>query len=374
VVTIVSRMNVGGPSVLLKHLIDGLVTNGIDHVLITGKCMPNEIDFLESNSIPGRIIRINRVSRSIGIIKEIIAFVELTSTIRELKPDIVHTHMSKAGLLGRLATRIASPNTQIVHTYHGHLLYGYFNTFKVNLFMMTEKILARISDRLIAVSNQVKIDLSNHGLGSPEKWIVIPPGIPPLARTNNEDARKVLNLPIEKVVIAWIGRFEDVKDPLLAIKSFEIATKANSNRFLLVMAGDGVLRKECQSYVAQNNLNVLFLGWVLDVAQLLNACDFLFLSSKNEGMPIVLLEAASIGKPALSTRVGAIEDFIAQGITGELTSRSAQEIALMIERFDIPENLTFMGLNAHALYEQHFSLNRYILNHLNLYSLLVQPH
>ena len=366
--SVISRMNVGGPAVLLSELMNKLPDHSIDHILITGICEANEIDFLANHVVNSEVIYIPSLGRSISPINDLKGFFTLINIIRSLKPDVVHTHTSKAGLLGRLATFLASPKTPIIHTYHGHLLYGYFSPIFVRALVLLEKILGLVSDRLIGVSQQIMNDLKFQGIGSKGKWLVIHPGISEPTFISKADARAKLSISTETFAITWIGRFTEIKNPLLAIQAIEKLNANSLTSITLFMAGDGELLEKCRDYVSSKKLPVIFLGWVDNPAILISASDLLLISSKNEGLPVVLVEAAIQGVPALATNVGGIADFINDGETGWLGIETADDIARLIQLIlRNLENYQYVSSNVKKLADSEYSLKQFISKHVAIY-------
>jgi glycosyltransferase involved in cell wall biosynthesis len=366
-------MNVGGPATLLAEFSNQLNPDEFEHVLITGRCEGNEIDYLDSHSINCQVIYIDGVSRSILPTKDLISFVKLTLLLFQLKPNIVHTHTSKAGVLGRLAALIATPRAKRIHTFHGHLIYGYFSKFISNLIISLEIFLAKISHALIAVSESVASELKDKGVGNSTRWEVIHPGVSGDTGLKLDNAREIMNLPADKFILSWIGRFTEIKDPFLAVNSLSRVNPEILSDLLLVMAGDGELRAECEAHARSLHLPILFLGWTDKVQELLSASNLLLMTSKNEGLPVVMIEAAAKNVPTISTNVGGVGDFISNGINGSLTSQKSEDIARVLE--DIIENpslLETMGSRAKELMLREFSSTNYLAKHVELYKDLLK--
>lgn len=368
VVSIISRMNVGGPAVLLSELVEKLPPSEFEHILITGRCLPNEIDFLATHPFPGEIVFLESLRRTILPIGDLKSFFRLIALIRKLKPDLIHTHTSKAGFLGRIAARIGHPKTKVVHTFHGHLLYGYFNKSMRFQIIQFERFLSKLSNVLIGVTRQVRDELLGVGIGTTNKWRVIYPGISQYKTLDNSDFREKLAIDDETLVVSWIGRFTDIKSPLLALESFKSACASSRQKLLLVMVGEGELFEQSKKYARDNSLNVRFMGWSSHVREILASTDLLVMSSKNEGMPIVILEAAASGCPTISTNVGGVSEFITDSKTGWLVAPTALDLtAGILEATESLENLRAVGKNAKANFLQNFTLEKYVEDHLALY-------
>jgi glycosyltransferase involved in cell wall biosynthesis len=366
VVTIVSRMNLGGPAVLLADLANGLDQEKFSHTLITGHCETNEIDYLADNPVKGNVIYISKMARSVFVLNEIRAFYEIYKVLRREKPDVVHTHMSKAGVLGRFAARLASRKVRIVHTYHGHLLYGYFNRPQITLVIWVERLLARITNNLIAITEQVRLDLMAVKIGEGLQWKVIRLGIEIERRHERIEARQALGVSDHEFLILWIGRFEEIKNPQLALATFEILNRMQNFKF--VMLGGGSMLSECKEIASSKQLGIIFPGWERDIYKYLPAADLFILTSRNEGLGMVILEAATQLVPTLATNVGGVSEFISEGETGFFAESDPQDFANKIASLKTkPAELERVGTNARAYVERNFSVEKFIHNHESLY-------
>ena len=367
IVTVISRMNVGGPAILIAELIGGLPREEFEHTLITGRCESNEIDFLQQNNLDTRVVYLEKIQRTILPINDFLAIFHLIRLLNKIKPDVIHTHTSKAGVIGRIAARIAAPKAKVIHTYHGHLLYGYFSNFKTSLIVLLEKFLSNFTNILVAVTQQVKSDLLRVGIGSKNEWSVIRPGLRKPNTLDKSLAKKQLGLAEGEFTIAWIGRFTNIKDPMSALYAVESMTNIFPNKVRLIMAGEGELIDQCRNYVISKNLPVSFLGWITDINPLLSAADLLLMSSKNEGMPVVIVEAALRGVPTLSTDVGGVREFIHENETGYLVDSPARIGEVLVKIATNISDLQKISRNAKELAESEFSYDQFIENHLKLY-------
>jgi len=213
IMQVVARMNVGGPAVIVAELMRGLDPVRFQVLLVTGNCAEDEADYLleVAQDIPA--IRINSLGRSVSLLGDIKSFFRMLRLIREFKPHIIHTHTAKAGVLGRVASLIAYPPTKRIHTFHGHLLHGYFASWKTNLVIFIEKALASVSTALIAIGNQVKDDLLSVKVGKLEKYSVIFPGLGELETQSKTSARNELGIEHNKTYIVFVGRITQIKRP-----------------------------------------------------------------------------------------------------------------------------------------------------------------
>ena len=356
-------MNVGGPAVLLAEVASGLESQGIKHTIITGRCLHNEVDYLELHPREIDLIRLNKISRSVFLIDDLMGFFELVRVLRRLDPDIVHTHTSKAGVLGRIAARVGTPKAKVVHTFHGHLLYGYFSPWKLRLIVQTEKVLAKISDVLVAVSNPVNRDLVNAGIGVKNRWEVIHPAV-----SLNENHSQKNSMRDGKLHITWIGRFAEVKNPMLAIEAFSVLPESLRKQIDFTMVGDGDFKEITVKESKRLGLEIIFTGWHPNPIEILKDSDLLLMTSKNEGLPVGMLEAASVGVPTLSTDVGGVTDFITDGQTGWLTPSDAHSLATRLSAIlENKSNRQAVGNRAHDRILTQFSIESYVQKHIELY-------
>ena len=370
--TIISRMNIGGPAVLIAELINNFPENEFEHTLITGRCTQNERDFLENLALCGSTIYLENLNRKIFLLDDLRTFIQLCKILRVGRPDLVHTHTSKAGVIGRLATRLASPNTKIVHTFHGHLLYGYFPRWKRALVILVEKVLSRITDSYVSVATNVERDLREVGIGNHRPWVVIEPGVELHRSAEKEILGNGLQHLENYFTITWIGRFTDIKNPLLAVESYAKMLSNFNGSTRMIMAGAGELLEDAKILASNLNLNIEFLGWIEDVAPLLSVSDVLLMTSKNEGMPVVIVEAASLGVPTLSTSVGGVGEFIADGQTGWLVNQDQEEIGLqLLKIYGDKDLLSRVRLNVLDLARKRFSVFNFVEKHLQLYRKLL---
>ena len=179
------------------------------------------------------------------------------STLRRIKPDVIHTHTAKAGVIGRLTALIAAPKAKRVHTFHGHLLHGYFSKWKTKVVIFIEKMLAYITNTILTVGNKVKDDLLNAGIGKETKMKVTFPGLLVESSTNPLEIRKSLNLSKDEIILIFVGRLTHIKRPDRLINAYRMASNLTLNMTLLIV-GDGELKSDCE--VQSVGLNIRFLG------------------------------------------------------------------------------------------------------------------
>jgi glycosyltransferase involved in cell wall biosynthesis len=372
VVHLIARMNVGGPAILLSSLVQGLNDDGFNSHLVTGYCEENEVDYLEANGLQLDEIRIKGLGRSVSPLADLKALFSVMRTLRKLKPDIVHTHTAKAGVIGRVTALIAVPRAKRVHTFHGHLLQGYFSKGKTRLVVLLERSLAKITHLILTVGSQVAKDLQDAGIGNPAKMKITYPGIKVTYGSHAEETRNSLDLSGDEVVLIYVGRLTQIKRVDRLIEAFKLAQRDCSNVTLLIV-GDGELKEELQA--KSYGLKVKFLGWRTDVYELMSASDVAILTSDNEGMPITLIEAAFMGLPSVTTNVGSASEVVLNATTGYVTTKDTAVIAEKIKQLVISESLRAKFGEAAKLHAQEkFSVNSMLTFHKETYkSLLNRP-
>lgn len=367
VMQIIARMNVGGPAVIVADLMRGLDSTRFDQVLVTGYCDENEADYLETVATDVDAIRVGGLGRSISPKADLRAFFSLVAMIRRERPDVIHTHTAKAGVLGRLATLLSGSKALRVHTFHGHLLHGYFAGWKVRLVIAIEKFLATKTDVLIAVGNQVKDDLLAAGIGRADQYKVFFPGLPTPAAIDQQAARVALGLDASAIYCTFVGRLTQIKRPDRLLDAAAACVARDLNLHFLV-AGEGELFESSKARALRENLPVTFLGWRSDIDQLFAASDMAILTSDNEGIPLTLIQAAFAGIPIVATKVGSIADIVVDGETGFLTSLQAGAMASALSALVTDEDLRFeLGSLGKAHAQRYFSLEKSLADHSSLY-------
>ena len=363
VMRIIARMNVGGPAVQVTGLMRGFNKVEFDQRLYTGFCSMNEADYLKLVAVDVKARRINGLGRRVNLLGDLTAFVTLFREMREFNPDIIHTHTAKAGFLGRLAAIIAAPRSIRIHTFHGHLLNGYFEPSKQFLVVMAEKILALLTDQLLAVGDKVRLDLLNAGIGSQKKFELMPPGFTLKTLPDKIESRSAYDLNVDRIQCAIIGRITKIKRPdrFLDVVS-EIKKRGVAIDFF--MAGDGELLESCRKRIAKEDLPVKVLGWQTNIESVLAAADIIVLTSDNEGTPLSLIQAGMAGLPVVTTRVGSVSEIVLDGVTGLITSSDVQEIADALQKLAKSHELrTQMGASAQEFTLANFGVKRLVNDH-----------
>lgn len=328
VVRVITRLNIGGPAIqallLTRALADRWPT-----MLLAGAAGETE------GELSDRRVPVHRVPlvRPVHPVKDVSAIRIVTDLLRATKPRVVHTHMAKAGFVGRIAARRADLTIRTVHTFHGHVLEGYFPPPMQRSFIAIERMLAKRTDVLVAVSGRVRDDLMALGIGTPKQWRVIHLGFdlgPFLAAPGRSSSfRRELGIPENVHLIGSVGRLAPVKDHHLLLDAV-----ARLDGVHLALVGDGELRTRLVERADRPDLRgrVHFVGWRRDIPHVLSNLDAVVLTSINEGTPVSLIEALAAARPVVATDVGGVSDVVQADQTGLLVrSRDPAEVARCIQ-------------------------------------------
>jgi glycosyltransferase involved in cell wall biosynthesis len=325
VVRVIARLNMGGPALHVAYLTKGLEERGYDTTLVAGSLARGESSMsFVADELGVDVHPIPQLSREISPIFDTLSVLRLVGLIRRTRPHILHTHTAKAGAVGRLAALLAGDARPpiIVHTFHGHVLRGYFNPAFSMVFRELERTLAAQTTRLVAVGPQVRDDLVALGVAPAEKFSVIRLGIDLEHRITGQDVhraelRRLFGVPPETFVVGWIGRMTAIKrvpDILLAFRRL-LASGIDAR---LCLVGDGPERErvERRAHELGVSRSTLFIGYQRDVAPYYALFDVLLLPSANEGTPVVAIEALASGRPVVATNVGGVPDVVTDGVDG----------------------------------------------------------
>jgi glycosyltransferase involved in cell wall biosynthesis len=323
----IARLNVGGPALHVAYLTAGLAQRGYDTTLVAGTLARGEESMAFVADAKGvRVETLDELHREISPLRDARAILRLAQLIRRERPTILHTHTAKAGAVGRIAALIAGEARPpiVVHTFHGHVLRGYFGPVRTLAFRTLERWLARSTTSLIAVSPEVRDDLVALGVAPASKFTVIRLGIELEARVGSDDGRRaqtrrVIGLGPDAFVIGWVGRMTAVKRTEDVVRTLRKLVDLGVDAHLLLV-GDGPDRDRLERHA--HDLGVvrrcLFLGYQEDVARYYDAMDAVLLPSVNEGTPVSVIEALAAERPAVATRVGGTPDVIRDGVDGFL--------------------------------------------------------
>ena len=371
VVHVVTRMNTGGVAVLISELVAGMNSEEFEVTLITGSCSEGEEDYLKARGLYLNQITIPSMQRSLNPINDLKSFIEIVRALRDLQPDIVHTHTSKAGLLGRIAAKIIVPKATLIHTFHGHLLHGYFSKSATLLIKLSERMLARITDVLISMGNEVKNNLQEASIGRPQQYQVAFPGVQESEpNPNNAKVREFAEQHKQNLIFTFVGRLSPIKrcDRIVQVAR-QLHNQFPQLYFLII--GDGELRGTLE--VAARGLPITFLGWESHTQDWLAISDCAILLSDNEAVPLAMIEAGLAGLPVIATNVGSMSDVVVDGLNGYLVEPLIEEIKsgviALVESAELRESF---GKKGRDLARERFSVDAMIQRHREIYSQAIQ--
>ena len=359
VLHVIARLNVGGTARYITRLAEELPKHKIETFVATGFVHGSEREDPSAKKL--KVIRIPSLGRQFNPIKDHFAFKQLLEIIKEVKPDILHTHTFKAGYIGRIKTKeinkAAGKRVKFVHTFHGHLFDDpEFSGLKSLIITSFERRFAIRTDAIVTVGAQVARELLEREIGQPEQFTNIPPGVEPLKIPKAK--------PRTKVTIGWIARVTGVKNPLRAL---EIAKLLPDAQFLIAGGGDMLAQVKEQ---APRNTKVL--GWT-DASKLFAASDIILSTSENEGMPVALIEAQLASKPVVATNVGGVAEVVINNKTGFVTRKSTEDLSKSLEKLINSKALRIaQGKAAKAHAKNAFSVEKMIKAHKSLYKKLAK--
>jgi glycosyltransferase involved in cell wall biosynthesis len=343
VLRVIARLNVGGPALHVAYLSAGLQERGYETTLVAGELARGEESMAAVAEGRGvEVLAVSELHREVSPVRDLVAAFRLAGLIRKLRPHVVHTHTAKAGAVGRVAVLLSGvrPRPIVVHTFHGHVLRGYFGPLQESGFRLLERLLARGTDALVAVSPQVRDDLVGLGVAPADRFVVVRLGIELEERVGGDGdarsrARRLLGVPDDRFLVGWMGRMTAVKrtdDVLLAFK--ELRDRGVDAGLCLV--GDGPDRDglEERAYELGIARHLFSLGYQDAVADWYAAFDVLILPSANEGTPVSVIEALAARRPVVATDVGGVSDVVRDGVDGFLveagdTSALAERLATL---------------------------------------------
>lgn len=350
---VLTRLNLGGPARQVLASDPLLQARGHELVVFAGEPEPGEgdlLDALRERGVDAR--RVPGLSRGWSIAGDLRARRFLRRELEGFRPEVVHTHASKAGALGRSAVR-RMPQVARVHTFHGHVLEGYFGPGLSRGLAAVERRLARETDRIVAVSHATADDLVRLAIVPEERLVVVPPGIdlePFLAlERRTGELRALLGAGPQVFLVGVIGRLAEVKRPEWALDVLELLA-ARHPRLQIVFVGDGELRgmleRRIRALPDALRERAHLIGTRADMPVVLSELDAVLLTSRSEGLPVALIEAGAAGLPVVATRVGGVPELVAEERTGWLGA-SVDELAFALAKLiEAPEEARAMGARA----------------------------
>jgi len=316
--------------------------------------------------------RVPSLGREISPMDDLRALARVTAIAREFRPDIVHTHLAKAGTIGRLAARIVRARA-VVHTYHGTVFRGYFGRAKSQAFIQIERALSHMTTRIVAITTRQRRELIELGIGDERKVVEIPLGLdlaPFLQPVDRAQARARLGLQSDAGVVAIVARLVPVKNVSLFLR----AMASVPSGFALIV-GDGELRSQLEAEAAALEIagRCRFVGWQSDIRAVYAAADVVALTSNNEGSPVSIIEAMAAGRPVVSTAVGGVPDVIHRDRDGVLVpAGDSHALATAIESLLAdPMRRDELGAAARLTVYPKYDASRLVADVTHLYESLV---
>lgn len=365
VARVIARLNVGGPAQHVALLTQRLGPPEFSSLLIAGRVPETEGDMAYyAESLGVHPLYVEAMSRELSPLDDLRALWSLYRLFRRERPDVVHTHTAKAGFVGRAAAWLARVPV-IVHTFHGHVLRGYFGSLKTNLFRVLERLCAALSTCVLTVSDLNRRELLELEVTRPDKMRVVELGLDlqrfASAPRYGGAIREQLGLPADTPLVGFCGRLVPIKQPEIYLDAAH-RVRAERPDAHFVILGDGELREGMEARVAElgERDGIHFLGWQQDTPPLLADLNLLVLTSANEGTPVASIEAGAAGVPTVSTAVGGVPDVVRDGETGWLVPDGDPEAvaeAILAALAD-PAETDRRGRTAQAEFLTRFSVDR----------------
>jgi glycosyltransferase involved in cell wall biosynthesis len=376
VLRVIARMNIGGPAYHVSILSGGLDPEHYETLLVAGSVGPAEGSFEDLAARYGaRLVTLASLGPEMDPRRDVRALSDLRALMRRFRPHIVHTHTAKAGALGRTAALgPAGRRPILVHTYHGHVLEGYFNRPVTAVYRGVERALASVTDRLVGVSSATVDDLVRLGVAPRARFATIPLGLD-LERFLSMDAepdvaaRAALGVGPDEVVAVYAGRLVPIKRVDVLLRAVAEARRGGAPLRLVVL-GDGELRPDLEALTRDLGIasHVDYLGYQTDITRYLAAADVAVLSSANEGTPVALIEAAACARPIVGTRVGGVPDVVADGAGRLVPGGDATALGSALSELAADPGLRrAMGLRAREHVRARYSSDRLLADVAALY-------
>ena len=370
VLRVITRLNIGGPAINAALLSTRLDPDQFATLLVAGTESASEGSMLELGRLGDGLAlrRVPALGREISPIDDLRALAAITKIAREFRPQIVHTHLAKAGTIGRVAARLAGARA-VVHTYHGTVFRGYFGGVKSRAVVGIERTLSHVTTKIVAITPSQRRELIELGIGDERKVIEIPLGFdlaPFLDPPEQDVARDSLGLPRDVPIVAIVARLVPVKDVSLFLRAM---AKVPDTALALVV-GDGELRPSLEAESAGLGLGgrCRFVGWRSDMSSVYAAADVVALTSRNEGSPVSIIEAMAAARAVVCTAVGGVPDVVRPGTgvlvqPGDDTAFAAAITALLAD----PARRTTLGGAARRAVHPAYDASRLVSDMTRLY-------
>jgi glycosyltransferase involved in cell wall biosynthesis len=339
IVHVIARLNVGGAALHVLQLAHEQSRRGHDVIVVAGTLAAGETSMeYVAHDLDVVVWKLPVLQRELSLRADGAAIIALRTIIRERRPDVLHTHTAKAGATGRLAalTSGEARPAAVVHTYHGHVLSGYFSRRWEHIFRRIERVLAHVTGTLVAVSDEERDDLVGFGVARASRFAVVPYGfdLPEWSETDDQSRARIrgeLGLSDDTFTIGWAGRMTAIKRPLDLVRTLR-AVRDEGVDAALVLVGDGDDRAQIETLARELGVSdsCRFVGFQQRIREWYTAVDASLLTSANEGTPVVAIESLAAGRPVVATRAGGTGSVVVDGANGYL--RTIGDIAGLAER------------------------------------------
>lgn len=316
VLHVITRVDGGGSAVNTVLSVEGAIARGYRVKMVTGAATD------EVAAQPYTLL-LPELVRNVHPAKDLLALFKLAALIRREKPDILHVHCSKAGFIGRMAGILAG-HRNMIYTPHGHVFWGYFGPVKTRIYLELEKLAARVTRKIVALTDTERDEEIACGQARLEKFVVIPSGVDlgdfkPRAAEKDPELCARFGVRPDQVVLVSMGRLVEIKGLDVGLRAF-INIAAEFPQTVLLIAGDGPERESLEKMAADAGLSprVRFMGWIDAKPEFLSVCDLFVMPSRNEGMGRAAVEAMAAGLPVVASGVGGIKDLVVNGESGLL--------------------------------------------------------
>jgi glycosyltransferase involved in cell wall biosynthesis len=383
VARVITRLNIGGPSIQAIDLSRDLRAEGFETCLIHGALSPGEGDMTTILPITGAdAVYVDHLVRPVSPLQDLRACWRIYRALCRWRPAVVHTHTAKAGAAGRLAALLYNQTVgrthraRLIHTYHGHVFDGYFGSRSAQVFLAVERWFGRRTDAIVAISPRVRDDIiETYGITSADRVRLIPLGFnlgrfAAITAGDRAAARAEFGIPAEAVVVTTVGRLTAIKQHSLFL-DMAARLHGRSTSFVFLIVGDGELRGELETAARDAGLAacVRFVGWRGDLERVYGATDVFVLTSRNEGTPVALIEAMASGVAPVSTDVGGVRDVITSPEVGRLVPfGDAEGLADAVRRLaEAPAIREAVGRAGRSAVIERFHLRRLVADISGLY-------
>lgn len=390
VLRILNRFNVGGPVYNAAYLTKYINSNIYETFLIGGKPENHEKSanyILNDLKVSFRQLRF--MGRAISPFFDLISLIQIIIIIYQFKPNIIHTHAAKSGLLGRLASLFYYKKVKVVHTYHGNVFEGYFSNFKNRILLFIERFLAKKSTKIIAISKLQSHDLIyKYKICEKEKIEIVPLGFDLYRFTENTNSkraklRKEFNVKDDIILITIVGRVVPIKNHQLFIDVINYCKQRATMEIKAIVVGDGSDTDEVIDYAINKKLSysykdlnkdcdVLFTSWRSDIDSVLAASDIVCLTSLNEGTPVSIIESMASETASISTNVGGVSDIIENNISGIVCSMEVNDYGENLLKMIEDDNLRRkLAKNGKSTSLENYNYNKLVFNIESIYKKII---